>query len=365
MSRLAWINSAAGTDPDFIVQPFTPVVIGGANRHELSILGRTIALGANGLPDRIMSYFTPEMTSLATTPEAVLAQPIDLRVMVGGQAEALRPQAFQVTQEARGRVTWTAESRSPSFRMAVHGALEYDGMLEYRIELEALGDVSVDDIVMPVALVPDAAEYMLGLGRKGGMRPARVDWTWKVENHQEGVWLGGVHKGLQYVLRDDNYERPLNTNFYQSKPLNLPPSWYNAGRGGIRIETAAGAVTATNYSGRAGVAGRRDAALQCPLPGHAVQADRHTGAFQHPLRAQVRARRRGEGLRRHRRQHPPRERHQSVHQLSVLQPGQADRVHRGGPRQGHQGQALRHHPRTDVSRARALCAAQPGRRDPQ
>ncbi len=51
------------------------------------------------------------------------------------------------------------------------------------------------------------------------------------------MWLGGINRGLQYVLRDDNYVRPLNTNFYQSQPLNLPPSWYNGGRGGIRIET--------------------------------------------------------------------------------------------------------------------------------
>ena len=249
MSRLAWINSTAGTDPDFIIQPFTPVVVGGANRRELSILGRTVALGATGLPDRILSYFTPGMTTLAKTPESVLAQPVGLQVVVGGKPVAMQAQPFQVRQDSRGRASWTAESRSASLRMAVQGALEYDGMLDYRIELEALSDLNVDDIVMPVSLVPDAAEYMLGLGRKGGMRPERIDWTWKVENHQEGVWLGGIHKGLQYVLRDDNYERPLNTNFYQSKPLNLPPSWYNEGRGGIRIETVSGAVTATNYSG--------------------------------------------------------------------------------------------------------------------
>jgi hypothetical protein len=126
--------------------------------------------------------------------------------------------------------------------MQVAGVLEYDGMLEYRVEVEALRDVDVDDIVLPISLVPEAAEYMLGLGRKGGRRPPNVDWTWKVENHQEGVWLGAINRGLQYVLRDDNYERPLNTNFYQSKPLNLPPSWYNDGRGGIRIQTAPAAV---------------------------------------------------------------------------------------------------------------------------
>jgi Glycoside hydrolase 123, N-terminal domain len=249
MSRLAWLNSTAGTDPDFIIQPFTPVVIGGANRRELSILGRMIVLGDSGLPDQILSYFTPEMTSLARTPEPVLAQPVVLRVIANGAAETLRPGAYEVTQQARGRVSWAAQSQSTAVRMHVHGALEYDGMLDYRIDLEALKDIAIDDVVLPIALVPDAAEYMLGLGRKGGRRPERVDWTWKVENNQEGVWLGGINRGLQYVLRDDNYERPLNTNFYLSKPLNLPPSWYNEGRGGIHIDTAAGAVTATNYSG--------------------------------------------------------------------------------------------------------------------
>lgn len=249
MSRLAWINSTAGTDPDFIIQPFTPVTIGGVSRRELSILGRSVTLGAGGLPDRIMSHFTPEMTTLTKVAAPVLARPIALRVIVGGQAEVMRAQPFRVRQEARGRATWTAESRSASFRMTVNGALEYDGMLDYRIELQALKDATIDDIAMPVAWAPGAADYMLGLGRKGSVRPDRIDWTWKVENHQEGVWLGSVNKGLQYVLRDDNYERPLNTNFYLSKPLNLPPSWYNEGRGGIRIETTPTAVVATNYSG--------------------------------------------------------------------------------------------------------------------
>jgi hypothetical protein len=122
-------------------------------------------------------------------------------------------------------------------------------MLDYRLELIAREDVDLIDIALPIALMPDAARYMLGLGRRGGLCPERVDWTWNIEHHQEGLWLGNVHKGLQYVLRDKNYERPLNTNFYLTKPLNMPTSWYNAGKGGIRVETMADAVTVRNYSG--------------------------------------------------------------------------------------------------------------------
>jgi hypothetical protein len=83
----------------------------------------------------------------------------------------------------------------------------------------------------------------------GGKRPQSIDWTWAVENHQEGVWLGGMNKGLQYVLRDDDYVRPLNTNFYRNQPLRMPRSWFNEGRGGIRIDEEDGAIVARNYSG--------------------------------------------------------------------------------------------------------------------
>lgn len=249
MGRLAWLNSTIGTDPDFIIQPFTAVGIGGTDRRELSILGRRVILGASGLPDRLLSYYTPDVT-LGSTPAPILARPLTLDITIGGARESLRPTGtFAPRQEARGRASWTTDSRSDRVRMTVSGALEYDGMLDYRIDVQALRDLDIDDITLPIALVPEAAEYMLGLGRTGGRRPDRLDWTWKVENHQEGVWLGGINRGLQYVLRDNNYVRPLNTNFYQSQPLRLPPSWYNNGRGGIRIETAPTAITATNSSG--------------------------------------------------------------------------------------------------------------------
>ncbi len=246
MTRLAWLNSTAGTDPDFIIETYQPVRIEG---HSISILGRTVELGASGLPDRLISYFSPELTHLAETPQPILARPIDLEIVMDGRPEQLEPSAYTVRQEARGRAAWSTESRSERVSVQVEGALEYDGMLDYRIRVQALRDLQLDDIALPIALVPTAAEYMLGLGFRGGKRPQHVDWTWKVENNQEGVWLGGINAGLQYVLRDDSYVRPLNTNFYQNQPLRMPASWFNGGHGGIRIETGADDVTARNYSG--------------------------------------------------------------------------------------------------------------------
>jgi hypothetical protein len=272
-SRLFWLNSTVGTDPDFIIEPFEPVQVDTASGpaiHALSVLGRRLELGPLGLPEQILSFFTPELTHFAEAPEPILARPIALEVFPAHQGAVPDPgtrailspehftsSPFTVRQEARGSANWTAEASSEHFAVRVEGRLEYDGMLDYRITLVARSGVGVEDIRLPVSLLPDAAEYMLGLGRKGGKRPPAVDWKWAVENHHEGVWLGGIHKGLQYVLRDENYVRPLNTNFYRNQPLNMPPSWFNEGRGGIRIleEESAGGSLPGGDAGAGGAGG--------------------------------------------------------------------------------------------------------------
>ncbi len=247
MTRLAWLNSTAGEDPDYIIPPFEPITVDG---RALTLLGRRVTLGASGLPDTIESFFTPELTGFSDTAHAILAAPLALEVTTGGTPVAFRADGPTMTSSSPGRTTWTARSTTDDgLTLTVDGTLEYDGMLNVRMALVADRDVAVDDIDFPVRYALGAAKYMLGLGRMGGLRPASIDWKWDVEKNQEGVWLGGVNRGLQYVLRDDNYLRPLNTNFYHNQPLRMPPSWFNEGRGGIRIREESGAVVAHNYSG--------------------------------------------------------------------------------------------------------------------
>jgi hypothetical protein len=54
---------------------------------------------------------------------------------------------------------------------------------------------------------------------------------------------------MQFSLRDENYVRPLNTNFYTLKPLLLPTSWGNENKGGININKNNDEVIVNNYSG--------------------------------------------------------------------------------------------------------------------
>ena len=88
-------------------------------------------------------------------------------------------------------------------------------------------------------------------------------WT----HNQDGAWIGDVNAGLQFMLRDDHYVRPLNTNFYLSKPLVMPRSWANDGKGGCRLaeDQARSAYLVRCYSGartmRAGETLRYDVRL--------------------------------------------------------------------------------------------------------
>ncbi|MFE7242382.1 glycoside hydrolase domain-containing protein [Streptomyces sp. NPDC057582] len=55
---------------------------------------------------------------------------------------------------------------------------------------------------------------------------------------------------LTPTLRDEHYERPLNTNYHRHKPLVTPRSWVGDDRcGGMRPHTADGVRTLTAFSG--------------------------------------------------------------------------------------------------------------------
>lgn len=248
MSRLRWLNSKLGSDKNFIVKPFLPVLV---KEKVIKILGRSVVIGKNGLPEEIRSFFSDKMTSLKQVSEPILAKPVFINVIQKGcNPEKWKSVPFRINQDFRGEADWNVVSESNNFILKTDGHIEYDGMLFCKMKLIAKNNVKISDIILEIPMEPDASKYMVGLGKKGGKRPENILWKWDVNFHQEGVWLGNVNKGLQYVLRDEKYERPLNTNFYHNKPLVLPGSWGNGGKGGIRIGNRKnGSVIVENFSG--------------------------------------------------------------------------------------------------------------------
>ncbi len=279
-TRLKWLNSTLAQE-NTVIAPYTPIAVNGS---ELNILGRRITLGPDGFPAAVETFFTPEMTSIGTTPKSVLAEPLAIEVegtdgsVFGSMASPLR-----VTERSPGTVKWTAVSTFPNgdkkLTMNVNGTLEFDGSLSYEVKITANDDVDLNDIRLRIPFAKDASEYMLGLGEKGRKTPDELKWKWDVATkNQDGAWLGAVNGGMQFSLRDEKYSRPLNTNFYLQKPLLLPASWGNENKGGIDISTDGDVRTVTAYSGprrmkKGDVLYYNFTLLITPF--HAIDTDRH------------------------------------------------------------------------------------------
>lgn len=246
LSRLRWLNSRLYQD-DALVRPYTAVSVAG---RTLSILGRRVVLGASGLPTSIRSYFTSAMTGVGAAGREVLRGPVAL-VATDAAGRVLRWQSSGVRYGRRGpaAVRWSASSTAGTLAMHLTGTLEADGNIEYQIRLSARRTTELGDIRLEIPLDSAVARYMMGLGQKGGRRPAPFEWRWYQQANQDAAWIGDVNAGLQFTLKDEHYVRPLNTNFYQLKPLVLPTSWYNAGRGGCRFTLEGAAYLVRCFSG--------------------------------------------------------------------------------------------------------------------
>ncbi len=245
-SRLRWLNSRIAVD-DTVVSPFIPLSVTG---HMISCLGRRLVIGEDGLPQNIESFFTPEVTRIGKTARNILAAPFKLIVDNGPKILTWKDKGMEFTKQKGGVVVWHAEKTAGPLTAKIKGYMECDGYVNYSIKLRSSEFMDVRDIRLEIPYKKDSAKYILGLGQKGGFRPTRIDWKWDKTKNQDAVWMGDVSAGLYASFRAENYSRPLNTNFYQLKPLNMPPSWENGGRGGCRIrESDARTVTLTMFSG--------------------------------------------------------------------------------------------------------------------
>ncbi len=248
-TRLTWLNSTLAQQND-VIKPYTPLEV---NDKTIGLYGRKITLNNSGLPEQVQTFFTPEMTEMSASPKNILAEGIHFHMI---SAETHKDIPFKnagvkFTEKQQGTVKWEAQNTSEALTMDLKGSVEFDGYMFYTVKLTALKDVNFDDIRLDIPFDKNASKYLMGLGQKGGLRPDSLSWKWQVATkNQDGAWIGDVNAGLQYSLRDEKYVRPLNTNFYLQKPLLLPASWGNQGKGGIRVGAKGNSILSENYSGQ-------------------------------------------------------------------------------------------------------------------
>jgi hypothetical protein len=244
-SRLRWLNSDIAVD-DGVIPPYTAIEVSG---QTLKILGREIKLGNNGLPEQVLSFFTPEMTRLQSVGEPFLAEPMAFEIEIGGEVQPLVSSGMKFTNKAVGAVEWESTWKAGNLDFHLAGRLEFDGFLTYLITAKAKKAIDISEIEFVLPMNSERIKYMLGLGQKGGKAPDQFNYKWDPYFNCDGPWLGSVNAGIQATFRAGNYERPLNTNFYHQKPLNMPPSWYNQGKGGIELDRQGNEYELTAYCG--------------------------------------------------------------------------------------------------------------------
>jgi hypothetical protein len=248
MTRMKWLNSTMAQE-NTVIAPYTPLEVSGKT---ISLLGRKVELNGDGFPKQIKTFFTPEMTGYSDTANNLLTEGIHFHFTKKNDGKDIKftTGGIKYLQQQPGTVKWSAVSTSYELQMDVNASLEFDGFMYYQVKVTALQDVALKEITMHIPFVKYFAKYMMGLGQKGGTRPEDFKWKWDVAHkNQDGGWIGNVNAGLQYSLRDENYVRPLNTNFYLQKPLLLPTSWGNAEKGGVDVVEKNGGILVNNFSG--------------------------------------------------------------------------------------------------------------------
>lgn len=246
LSRLNWLNSTLGTDEE-VTRGFLPV---GVEGNTISILGRTLSIAASGLPAQISSYFSPSNQSLLETSESIVGKPFRFVVeKEGGEIIRLSPGELTITKQTPSTAVWQVVNSSDECELLCTGQMEFDGFVDYRLQLTARVPLKIRDIRLEVPVVKEKAEYMMGLGHEGGVCEPSWEWNWDVSKNQDMLWLGAVNGGLQIKLKAENYVGPLCDVFYDFGRLNLPPSWGNGNLGGVRVRPAGDDVLINAFSG--------------------------------------------------------------------------------------------------------------------
>lgn len=247
LSRLRWLNSQVATDGP----PIPPYTAVRAVPSGFAILGRTVQLGALGLPRQITSSFTPNLT-LAANSHPLLRQPFAFEVEgADGKVGSWVSGPARTIRSTPSRAVFAAQGHAGALDVAVRGTLEFDGNIEYQVALVARRDTAVRDVRLVVKM--SHANFFMGMNRPGGRFVDPFRWSWDVATkNQDAFWAGNPDGGLQLTFKDEKYARPLNTNFYLQSPLKLPRSWGNDGKGSCTFtppEGDAGIASAACGSG--------------------------------------------------------------------------------------------------------------------
>ncbi|MCX7598251.1 MAG: DUF6067 family protein, partial [Armatimonadetes bacterium] len=229
MSRLRWLNSTLGID-DEVVPPLTPLKVKG---DTVECILRAVRFGPTGLP-----------VSIKANEREILARPVEFLVETERGVVRWASASSRTTKTKPAAVWREATASAQDVSLAVSTKMEADGCIEYRATLRPKKNLFVRDIRLELPVRADIAKYMMGLGCRGGYRPASWRWKWDIERANNQLWIGDYDAGIQLTL-----QLPQDVWVGDFHDTGLPESWHNDGKGGCDVVEERGQVLVRAYTG--------------------------------------------------------------------------------------------------------------------
>ena len=224
--RPEWYENTLGLERT-VPSPWEPMELEG---HTLSLWGRSVKLGLNGLP--------AEMVALD---RELLAAPATFWVRLEGQeeAQALAGKVLEFTEVAGDRIAWKAEAGGDGLKAVIEGWMEFDGLVYVDVTLYPENDTHQDSVTVESLQIefPMDPEYATQLIANGGGNNFRQSWiarmipgagegapgdrnlvsvwnslaqpypsfnrAWSLVNFMPHIWVGGDATGLYFGAEND------------------------------------------------------------------------------------------------------------------------------------------------------------------
>ena len=228
-SRLRWFNSTIGLD-DKPVQPYLPVKVKSAN--QFSILGRTVQLGALGLPSQATSYISLE--KITKNGRDILASPMEFLVKLNNKTERFSMQPVTLLKQMSGKVIFQTTGQSKNgLNLCCKGTLESDGYMRYTLSITAQKSLLLSDAVLIIPFKKEVAKYAMGVFGTSGAMPKEMTKKFPKGIMYNVVWGGDFNAGMGCWLKNENEEWNADNASKENVPaLN---SWASGTGGGYQL----------------------------------------------------------------------------------------------------------------------------------
>ncbi len=193
-----------------------------------------------------MSTFTPNNTAVNGPETEILSRPITFSVFQDDNPLSFQYTPIEIIQQTTGSIIWQNNGDCEPLHITTQAKMECDGYINYSIQITADSDCAITDVRLEIPYSKLIAQYMMGMGQKGGYRPQEYHWKWDINFANNVVWIGTINAGLQCKLKNKTLDWSLGT----FKLTGLYYDWANDGKGGCDIiESDNDTVLLSAYTG--------------------------------------------------------------------------------------------------------------------